>query len=149
MSITTNIIMICIDIQRGPSISRLELSNYQRIVDHIHVHGQLDTMHTHTMHTHPSDVSECRWIPGANWPSYDHSLRSCRWRNMFYHGAAIHHLLFQIRLESVTSRAFPIVAARVNPTLKPVFRSAESGEAERLRERQWNGKTRLKSSNTE
>jgi hypothetical protein len=45
---------------------KLELSNSLNLM---HVHGQLDTMHTHAMHIrvglHPSDVSECRWIPGA------------------------------------------------------------------------------------
>jgi hypothetical protein len=66
--------------------------------------------------------------------------------NMFYRGAAIHHLFVPdpTRVGDVTripcNAVPPDCGCRVNPTLKPVFRSAETGEAERLRERQWNGK---------
>jgi hypothetical protein len=69
------------------------------------------------------------------------SLRSCRW--CFFVALPSIICPFRIRLESETSRAEPPDrGCRVNPTLKPVFRSAETGETERLREWQWNGKIR-------
>jgi hypothetical protein len=61
---------------------------------------------------------------------------------MFYRGAAIHHLFVSdpTRVGDITripcNAVPPDCGCRVNPMLKPVFRSAETGEAERLRERQ-------------
>jgi hypothetical protein len=60
---------------------------------------------------------------------------------VFYRGAAIYHLsvLDPTRVGDVTriscdAAVPPDRGCRVNPTLKQVFRSAETGEAERLRE---------------
>jgi hypothetical protein len=69
-------------------------------------------------------------------------------RNMFYSGSAFHHLFVSdpTRVGDVTripcNEVPPDRGCLVNPTLKPVFRSAVMGEAERLREQQWNGTIR-------
>jgi hypothetical protein len=65
---------------------------------------------------------------------------------MFYRGAVIHHLFVSdpTRVGDVMRIPFnampPDHGCRVNRTLKPVFRSAETGEAKRLQEWQCNGK---------
>jgi hypothetical protein len=127
-----------------------------RIEQYPRVHGQLDTMHTvpytysHTMHTRVRP-EQCWWktipqIPGANWLSYDtiivhdptagiikkHVL-SWRWHPSFVrfgsNSIRWHHTI-------PCNAVPPDRGCLINPTLKPVFRSAETGEAERLWERQ-------------
>jgi hypothetical protein len=61
-------------------------------------------------------------------------------QNIFYFGAAIHHLFVSDPtwvgdVTRIPCNAVPLDrGCWVNPTLKPVFWSAETGEAERLRE---------------
>jgi hypothetical protein len=76
-------------------------------------------------------------IPGANWSSYDTIIvhDPAVGVNMFYRDTDIHHLLISDQTIPCNA-APPDRGCLVNPKLKPVFRSAEMGEAERLRERQ-------------
>jgi hypothetical protein len=104
-------------------ITRIEQFADERIVDHIHLHGQRDTIHTHSKFTY-SHNAYTRANPGCELVELrSHSSRSYSWvklRNIRYGGACCHPSFYslRIRLESVTSRAFrvmqclPIVAVR-------------------------------------
>jgi hypothetical protein len=93
--------------------TRIEQFAYHRIVDHIHVHGQLDTIHTHskftyytTMHTRvrcESRVRIGRVTIIVHDPAAGIKKHVLSWR------CHTSFCSFRIRLESLMSRAFRVM----------------------------------------